>query len=262
MGSLSNYAENELLDHVLKVGAFPQPSNIYVALSTADPTEGGGSIAEPSGGSYARVACNTWNAAASRSTANTNAVQFPRATGNWGTITHFALFDAITSGNPLAYGAIANPSSLVVSSGRRPRFVAGSLVLTWVANGVSDYLANKLLDHLLKGSAYSVPTNLYAGFSTANPTDDASGLAEPSGNNYSRTALNSWNAASGGATANAADFEGPAASGSWGTLTHAALFDASTAGNMLLHAALGASLAITQGLFPEFPAGQLAVTMD
>lgn len=262
MGSLANYAELKLLDHVFKVTPFSQPSNIYMALSKADPGESGGSIDEPSGGDYARVQVNSWNAAASRATANTSAIQFPRATADWGTITHWALFDASTSGNPLAYGAISNPSSLVMSNGRRARFAAGEVDIVYSSGGWSTTLANALLDHMLKGSAYSVPTNLYVGFSTANPGDSGGALAEPSGNNYSRTALNSWNAAASGATGNTNAFEGPAASGSWGTLTHVAIFDHVSAGNMLAYAALNSSLAITQGLFPEFEAGQLAITLN
>jgi hypothetical protein len=261
MGSLSNYAENELLDHVLKVGAYTQPTNLYIALSTADPTEDGSGLAEPSGGSYARVLCNGWDTAASRATQNTAAIQFARASGSWGTVTHFAIFDAITGGNMIAHGALSSPSSLAIASGMRPRFAAGAIDISFLTGGFSTYLANELLDHLFKVGAYSVPTNLYVGFSTANPGDSAGALAEPSGNNYSRTTLNGWDTASAGATANTADFEGPVASGSWGTLTHVGIFDAVTSGNMLLYAALGSSLAITTGLFPEFLAGELDVTL-
>lgn len=261
MGSLSNYAENELLDHVLKVGAYAQPTNLYIALSTADPTEDGSGIAEPSGDGYARVVCNSWDVAASRATANAAIVQFDRATDDWGAITHFAIFDHVSAGNMIAHGALSFPSTLTILDGMRPRFPVGSLDVSFDAGGFSTYLANELLDHLFKVGAYSVPTNLYVGFSTANPGDTAGALAEPSGNNYSRTVLNGWDAASGGATDNTADFEGPVASGSWGTLTHVAIFDASTSGNMLLYAALTSSIAITAGLFPEFLAGELDVTL-
>ena len=82
MGSLSDYAEGKLLDHVLKVAAFTVPTNIYIALSTADPLDDGSGLTEPSGGAYARVLCNTWDTAASRKTANTNQANFPAATGS------------------------------------------------------------------------------------------------------------------------------------------------------------------------------------
>jgi len=95
MGSLSNYAENAILDHVLKTTPFSVPTNIYVALSTADPLDTGAGIAEPEGGGYERVICNSWDEAASRATANTADVVFPEATGDWGTITHVVLFSHI-----------------------------------------------------------------------------------------------------------------------------------------------------------------------
>ncbi len=128
MGSFSNYLENELLDHVFKTTSYTVPTNIYVALSTADPTESGGSIAEPSGNNYSRVACNTWDAASGGAIANTGAITFPTPSGSWGTVTHFALYDASTAGNMLAYGTLA--SSKNIGSGDTPSFAAGELDIT------------------------------------------------------------------------------------------------------------------------------------
>lgn len=126
--TFSDYLENELLDHVFKVGAFTQPTNIYVALSTTDPGDDGSTIAEPSGGSYARTVMNSWNAASGGATANTSAITFPTATASWGTITHFALFDASTLGNMLAHGALT--TSKAVGTGDTPEFAAGALDVT------------------------------------------------------------------------------------------------------------------------------------
>lgn len=128
MGSFSNYLEVELLDHVFKTTAYTVPTNIYVALSTADPTDSGGSIAEPSGNNYARTVCNTWDAAASGATANTGAVTFPTASGSWGTITHFALYDASTSGNMLVHGSLA--ASKAIGNGDTASFAAGAIDIT------------------------------------------------------------------------------------------------------------------------------------
>jgi hypothetical protein len=91
----------------------------------------------------------------------------------------------------------------------------------------SDYTENKILDHLTGKTSFTKPTT-YVGLSTADPTDDASGLAEPSGNGYARveTSGSDWDAAASGATANAAEITFPEATGSWGTVTHFALFDA------------------------------------
>jgi hypothetical protein len=126
-GSFSDYLENELLDHVLKVGAYTQPTNIYVALFTVAPTDAGGGT-EVSGGSYARVQCNTWDAASGGASANTGAITFPQATANWGTVVAFALFDAVSGGNMLAWGDLA--VSKAVDSGDTAEFAAGDLDVT------------------------------------------------------------------------------------------------------------------------------------
>src|SRR3990167_384587 len=100
MGSFSNYLENKVLDHIVGKTSYTMPT-VYVAASTADPTDAGTDIAEPVGGAYARVATSgaTWAAAAAGATANGVAITFPAATGSWGTIAYFALFDALTGGN-------------------------------------------------------------------------------------------------------------------------------------------------------------------
>lgn len=127
----------------------------------------------------------------------------------------------------------------------------------------SDYLEKKILDHVFNKSSYTIPT-IYAAVSTADPLDDASGIAEPSGNSYARvtTAGSDWNAATSGAgtltNANAVTF--PQASGSWGTLTYIALYDASTSGNLLMSGALTASKAIGSNDTLSFAAGQITVT--
>ena len=105
--NISNYLENKLLDHILRAVSFTSPATVYVSLHTADPTDAG-SGAEVSGGSYARVAVTAgFAAAASGATSNSAAIIFPTATGSWGTVTHFGIWDASTSGNLLIYGALA-----------------------------------------------------------------------------------------------------------------------------------------------------------
>jgi len=127
--------------------------------------------------------------------------------------------------------------------------------------GLSDYLENKLLDHVLKTAAYTVPTNIYVALFTAAPTD-AGGGTEVSGSGYARTVMNAWDIAAAGASANTNAITFPEATGSQGTITHFALFDASTLGNMLGWAALTASKAVGTGDTVSFAAGDLDVTLD
>jgi hypothetical protein len=126
MGSFGNFWENEILDHIFNKGSYTAPT-IYVALSTADPTDDASGIAEPSGNGYARVqtAAGDWNAAVSGLIDNANAITFPTATGSWGTLTHFALYDALSDGNMLAHGSLG--SSQAITTDQIPRFAAGDL---------------------------------------------------------------------------------------------------------------------------------------
>jgi len=102
------------------------------------------------------------------------------------------------------------------------------------------------------------------GLSTADPGDDGSGLAEPSGNGYARVSTTSsdWGAASGGSKSNTSDISFPTATGSWGTITHVCLFDASTGGNLIWSGALSSSQAISTNQIARFSAGDLTLSLD
>ena len=129
MGSFNDYTENKVLDHITGKTSFTMPT-AYVGLSTADPLDDASGLAEPSGGSYARVATAgaTWDAAAAGATANAQAITFPQATASWGTVTHFALFDAASGGNMLAHGTLT--ASKAIGNGYTAAFAIGDLDLT------------------------------------------------------------------------------------------------------------------------------------
>jgi len=126
MGSFSNHWENKILDHIFSKSNYTPPT-IYVGLSTADPLDDASGLSEPSGNGYARVETesNDWSTASAGSINNTNELIFPEATGDWGTVTHFALFDAATGDNMLCHGVL-NQSRAIVS-GDKARFAAGDL---------------------------------------------------------------------------------------------------------------------------------------
>ena len=126
-GSFGDVLEDEILDHIFGVGEYAAPDT-YIALSTADPTDDGSGVAEPVGGAYARVQCAAWDAAVGGATANTGAISFTQATGDWGTITHFAIFDAAEAGNMLAHGDLTVGKE--VYDGDTVSFAAGELDIT------------------------------------------------------------------------------------------------------------------------------------
>jgi hypothetical protein len=123
--SLSNYLELKWLDHTLKNTGYTSPATVYMAAYTSDPGEANTGT-EVSGGSYARVAV-TFGAASGGQSLNSADIVFTTATGSWGTITHFAIFDALTSGNMLVYGALGAP--IGISTGQRLRFDAGTVAV-------------------------------------------------------------------------------------------------------------------------------------
>ena len=129
MGSFSDYWEDEILDHIFGKGAYTPPT-IYVGLSTADPGDDGSGLSEPSGNGYARAATSTtdWATASGGTLGNAGAIQFAEATGVWGTVTHFALFDAASGGHLLAHGALAQ--SKAIGNGDTVRFATGDITIT------------------------------------------------------------------------------------------------------------------------------------
>ena len=123
--SFTNYLETEILDHVFGGNAYTAPATLYVGLYTAAPGEAGGGT-ELSGSGYAR---QTTAFTVSGSTASNSAnIEFPAATGNWGTVTHAGIFDASTGGNLIAYATLT--SSKVVETGDILRFSASQLQVT------------------------------------------------------------------------------------------------------------------------------------
>lgn len=126
MGSFSDHWENEILDHIFGKGSYTPPT-IYVGLSTADPGDDGTGLSEPSGNGYARVqtAASDWNSASGGSLDNAEVIEFSEATGDWGTVTHFALFDTASGGNLLAHGSLSQSKS--IAGGDTARFAAGDL---------------------------------------------------------------------------------------------------------------------------------------
>jgi DNA/RNA endonuclease YhcR with UshA esterase domain len=125
----------------------------------------------------------------------------------------------------------------------------------------SNYLETELLDHVFAGNAYSSPSNLYLSLHTANPDEDASGAeVSTSGTAYARTAV-TFTVSGNTATTNAA-VEFATATANFGTVTHVAVWDASTSGNMLAYAALTSSKTIETGDVFRVPAGDLDITLD
>jgi hypothetical protein len=113
---------------------------------------------------------------------------------------------------------------------------------------LADYAENKLLDHLLGTTSFTMPTQVYVALYTS-ATDDGSGGSEVANTGaYARQPVD-FAAASGGAANPTADVVFPEASTNWGTVTHVALVDSATygGGNRLMHGPLTISKLIDIG---------------
>ena len=126
MAEMSNYLENALINATLRATTFTAPATVYVSLWTSDPTDAG-SGTEVSGGSYARTSV-TFGAPSNGVSLNSSAVEFPQATGNWGTIGWIGINDALTTGNLLYHTPLT--TSKAIDTGDIFKIAIGSLSVT------------------------------------------------------------------------------------------------------------------------------------
>ena len=118
-GTLSDYAENKVLELLVGKTAFATPT-AYIGLKTADPTDDNSGGTEPTiaTGGYARIATTggNWGAAAAGAIANAAALSFPISTAAWSTgatnLTHFIVMDAATAGNMLGHADLTTPRAV------------------------------------------------------------------------------------------------------------------------------------------------------
>ena len=129
MSSFTDYTENLVLTWLLTTDAATRPTAWYVGLFTAAPSDTGGGT-EVSGNGYARKATGTMTITGTATTAtNAAAIEFAAASGgNWGTLTHAAIFDALTTGNMLAWAPLT--TARTINDGDVFRVPASSLTVT------------------------------------------------------------------------------------------------------------------------------------
>ncbi len=130
--SFSDYLEAKVLNHLFGATTYTPSSTLYIALNTGVPTGDGTGFLEPSGNGYARVSMTNnktnWTTASAGALENATTITFPQATGAWGTVTHFGIYDDLTNGNLLGSGALTLSKSIV--SGDTASFASGALDIT------------------------------------------------------------------------------------------------------------------------------------
>jgi hypothetical protein len=126
MAAMSNYLEDALINATLRNTTYTSPATVYVGLFTTDPTDAGTGT-ECTGASYARKSM-AFGAPSNGASTNSSDVEFDQATDSWGTITHFGILDALTSGNLLYHGALT--SSKVIEDGDVFKFASAAVSVT------------------------------------------------------------------------------------------------------------------------------------
>ena len=143
MAALSDYVENQVLDHIFRGATFTKPAGVFMALFTTAQDDAGVAGVEVSGGSYARVDLSQGDAsflgthgtatgASSGTTgtiSNTADIVFPTPTANWGSIVGIGLYDAATGGNLLMHNTLTTPKT-VNNGDPGPKFLSGGLSAT------------------------------------------------------------------------------------------------------------------------------------
>lgn len=124
--SLTNTFETTTLTWLFTADSATRPTSWYIGLFTSDPTDTGAAGTEVSGGSYARTSAS-FTISGNEAT-NSAAIEFPEATGSWGTITHIGVMDASTGGNMIVHSALS--ASKTIASGDVFRINAGDLDIT------------------------------------------------------------------------------------------------------------------------------------
>lgn len=286
MSQLSNHAENKLAD-LVRGQSWTLGANLYMALASAADD---GSMTELSGSGYARVAVArslaSWagtqgagttlaSNGSSHGSSNNAAIDWGTAGAAWGTATHVVMLDAASSGNAICYIELTDP--LVIGNGDPVELPAGLLSFTLGAiGGCSDWLANKLIDFIWRGQAFTFPATLHAGLLTAAPTNAGGGTEVGGGVGYGRVAITgslaNWSGTQGAGTtvastgtsgqiSNNAAITWSAPTGSWGAVGWVGYYDAASAGNLVFWAPLAATKTVGAGSSaPSFPAGSQTIT--
>lgn len=134
-------------------------------------------------------------------------------------------------------------------------------------NAMSDYLEEKIAKHVLRGVSYPSPATLYLALfkapATAASLEAGDITSEISGGGYARQVVVFNNPTNpGGISTNNGVVTFPTATASWGTVTHFALMDAATGGNVLIYGELDLAKAIEIDDVLQLPDTNLSITIS
>ena len=129
----TTYFLNQVMGNLFKTKENPAlPSEYYIGLSSTAPNISGGNVTEPlSNSGYKRVKLENLSEPADGVITNEQAISFDESTANWGTMSHFVIYDALEAGNLLMYDTLSTP-----------RNVEAATIVTIKANSLTLTLSN------------------------------------------------------------------------------------------------------------------------
>ena len=176
MTALTDYLEENLINHLYRTGAYSPPANLYFAFFSTVTDGETSSVTEfafLNGYARASVVRNGTNfTRTNQQIKNATAIAFPTPTGAQGTATHWGCFDAATAGNLLFYGALDSPKVIDAAS-PAPEWGIGDFTFNFTTK--TNYLANALADWLFIGTALAKPTSINFALHTVSPTASTTG---------------------------------------------------------------------------------------
>lgn len=269
--------------------SWTQPTGTFIGLSRSIPLDNLNSLDEPTIGTYnySRVALTTtsptqWSIPEQTGGAlggyvlyNTADIDFPEVTGSeWGTITHFVVWDHPTTGvtnNALTWGELS--TSKIIGVGDTPHFYSGSLLIRMCSlgaaaqSGILAYMFN--YRDPFANSAYDT---LYVGLASGSVSGDGSNLTtvELDGGNYSRVAVtndsNNWYPATSGTAPfikyNKTAIDFGYASTDWGLVTHFFVATGSGDSNLVAHGSITPPKNVYTDETVVFGVSGLRITVD
>ena len=129
---------------------------------------------------------------------------------------------------------------------------------------ISNYLEERALNHFFRGVASTAPSQMYLALFLNNPTDAGTGT-EVTGTDYVRqeVAFGAPTQDGGkGTIKNNADIEFPTAGNNWGLVTHAAIYDSESHGNMYYYGPLANPKDVRTSDILKVLTGELTLTLD
>lgn len=135
-----------------------------------------------------------------------------------------------------------------------------------MANSLSNYSENLILNSIFGGAVLTPPSNLYFGLSTTSVQEDGTGITEPIGNGYSRVSVinnvTNFPIVTNSIKTNGTNVSFQSASGNWGKILDFFISDSITGGNILCYGTLATSKDVTDGDTLSFGVGNLTITLN